>query len=183
MSTVKKVILAIAAVIVLAIVGLLIAAAFQPDEYRVERSREIAASPEAIHAQISDLERWAEWNPWGELDPEQKLTFSDPPAGAGAWYEWKGNEDVGEGRMEITEVTPTQVSYQLEFIEPFASEAEVYMILEPGEGGESTKVTWAMAGENDFMSKVFAVFADMDAMIGADFEKGLKKLEVAAQGG
>lgn len=182
MSTAKKVILGVVALLVLAIVGLLVAAALQPDDYRVERSREIAASPGAIHEQVSDLERWAEWNPWAELDPKQELSFSDPPSGAGAWYEWKGNEDVGEGRMEITEVTPTQVSYHLEFVEPFASEAEVYMILEPAEGGESTKVTWAMAGDNDFVSKIFGLFFDMDEAIGADFEKGLKKLDAAAQG-
>ncbi|MFN7135198.1 MAG: DnaJ domain-containing protein, partial [Myxococcales bacterium] len=38
--------------------------------------------------------------------------------------------------------------------------------------GEGTRVTWSMTGENNFVSKVFGCFVDMDAMIGKDFEKG-----------
>jgi hypothetical protein len=34
-----------------------------------------------------------------------------------------------------------------------------------------------MAGDTMFMSKVFGIFMDMDAMIGADFEKGLAALK------
>ena len=40
----------------------------------------------------------------------------------------------------------------------------------------STEVTWSMDGQNDFMAKLVGVFLDFDAMIGADFEKGLENL-------
>ena len=136
------------------------AAAMQPDSFRVERSRELAASAEQIRPQLTDLERWAEWNPWADLDPNQQTTFSDPASGEGAWYRWEGNDDVGKGKMEIASVTDGAVRYHLEFIEPFASESEVEIQLEPQ--GERTRVVWIMSGDNDFMGKLFSLFMDMD---------------------
>jgi len=177
----KKIGLGCLGVGVVAIAALLIAAAMQPDSFRVERSREIAASPEAVRAQLADLERWAEWNPWAELDPDMHTTFSDPPSGVGAWYEWQGNDDVGSGRMEITEVTGERVVYDLQFVEPFESRSDVILELQPQ--GEGTRVTWIMEGDNDFVSKMFAVFMDMEEMIGKDFDKGLANLEEAASRG
>jgi hypothetical protein len=37
-----------------------------------------------------------------------------------------------------------------------------------------------MSGENDFVGKLFAVFMDMDKMVGPDFEKGLGALKAQA---
>ena len=166
---------------VLAIVALLVAAAMQPDSFRVERSRDIAAAPEAVRAQLTDLERWAAWNPWAELDPNMQLTYSEPASGVGAWYEWQGNDDVGRGRMEITEVSDERVVYNLQFVEPFESQSDVILELQPQ--GDGTRVSWIMEGENDFVSKMFAVFMDMEEMIGKDFDKGLANLERAASRG
>jgi hypothetical protein len=36
-----------------------------------------------------------------------------------------------------------------------------------------------MTGRNNFMSKAFDVFMNMDKMVGADFEKGLEALDTA----
>ena len=177
----KKIALGILAALGLAVAGLLVAAAMQPDSFRVERSRELAASAEQIRPQLTDLERWAGWNPWADLDPNQQTTFSDPASGEGAWYRWEGNDDVGKGKMEIASVTDGAVRYHLEFIEPFASESEVEIQLEPQ--GERTRVVWIMSGDNDFMGKLFSLFMDMDEMIGADFERGLERLEGAATAG
>lgn len=171
----KKIGLGVLAVLVLAIGGVLIAAAMQPDVMRVERERKIAASADEIHPQLTDLRRWVEWNPWAERDPNMKITFSEQPSGQGAWYEWDGNDDVGKGKMTIAEVSPTAVRYRLEFIEPFASEADVELTLEPKNG--RTTVLWTMQSDNDFMGKIFGVFMDMESMVGKDFEKGLANLE------
>ena len=50
-----------------------------------------------------------------------------------------------------------------------------------GEG--RTEVTWTIEGELGFPGKVMDVLMGMDAMLGADFERGLAKLErlLAAQ--
>ncbi|MCR9164280.1 MAG: SRPBCC family protein [Nannocystaceae bacterium] len=170
----KKVLLGLVGLFVAVIVGVLVMASMQPDISHVERSAVIEASPEAIMPHLTDMKRWVEWSPWAERDPNVKWTFSDPAEGKGAWYEWEGNEDVGKGRMEVTAVEDDAVSYDLQFIEPFESEATV--TLRVGEQDAGTQVTWEMDSENAFMSKVFMVFMDFDAMLGADFEQGLGNL-------
>ena len=72
-----------------------------------------------------------------------------------------------------------RIGYRLEFIEPFASTANSGFTLQ--EEGGKTHVTWFMEGDTMFMSKVFGIFMDMDAMIGADFEKGLAQLATVAE--
>lgn len=170
----KKILLGVFGFLALSLAGLLVAAVFQPDVTHVERSRVIRAASETIMPQLTDMKRWVEWSPWSAIDPNTTWTFSDPTSGKGAWYTWEGNDEVGKGRMEVTDVTADSVSYDLQFIEPFASEADVTMTLTPA--AEGTKVVWSMDSENTFPSKVFMVFADFDAMIGGDFEKGLANL-------
>lgn len=177
----KKIALGLLAALVLAVGGLMIAAGMQPDTFRVERSREMAASPDQIRPHLTDLREWAEWNPWRELDPDQRNTFSDPASGVGAHYSWEGNDDVGKGRMEITAITDSAVRYRLSFLEPFESTSDVEIALEPR--GERTRVVWSISGENDFVSKIFGLFVDMESMVGGDFERGLVALERAATSG
>jgi hypothetical protein len=178
---VKKILLGLVGAIVLAILAVSVAAMMQPDTYHVERSRTIMVAPSAVLPHLSDLREWSEWNPWDELDPSMHKTYSDPSSGDGAWYEWQGNDDVGKGKMTITRVGEDGVGYHLEFMEPFASEADIEIALRPE--GNGTHVVWSMDGKNDFMGKLFGLFMDMDAMIGSDFEKGLEKLDRAATSG
>jgi len=164
----------VAGVLALAILGVVVAALMQPETYRVERSRVVDAPPELVHAWIDDFSKWPEWSPWEERDPHIRRNFSNPPSGRGASYRWNGNDDVGQGEMTITQSSPSRIDIRLEFIEPFASVAMIHFALAPS--GVGTRVTWSMEGTNNFVGKVFAVFMDMDALIGADFEKGLAKL-------
>src|SRR5947208_11820724 len=98
-----------------------------------------------------------------------KRTYDGPARGVGAGYAWRGNDKVGEGRMTITEAAaPTAVSYRLEFIKPFASVASTSFTLRP-EGDHAVTATWAMAGNNNLIGKIFGVFMNMDKMIGDDF--------------
>ena len=170
----KKILLGVFGFFALVIGGVVVAALFQPDVTHVERSRVMRATPDTVMPQLTDMKLWVQWSPWAERDPNVRWTFSDPAAGKGAWYEWEGNEDVGRGRMEITAVEADSVRYALTFIEPFESKAEVVFTV--GAEGDGTKVTWAMDSNNGFASKMFMVFADFDAMLGADFELGLKYL-------
>src|SRR5215475_5265322 len=41
--------------------------------------------------------------------------------------------------------------------------------------------TYAWSGNDNFVGKAFALFADMDAMIGKDFEKGLASMRSEAE--
>ena len=109
-----------------------------------------------------------------------KTTYSGTAAGTGAIYAWSGNDQVGEGRMTITESQPSErVGIHLEFLKPFASTSETLFAFQPQ--GDAVKVTWTMKGENNFFAKAFGLFMNMDKMIGGDFEKGLAQLKTLAE--
>jgi len=173
--SVKKILLGVVAAVGVVVVGVLIVAATRPDVIHVERSLTIAAAPAAIYPELVDLKRFVVWSPWSGIDPAQKTEISDPSAGVGARYAWAGNADVGVGYMAITSVEPdTNVVMRLVFTSPWQSEADVGFYLAPA--GEGTSVRWTYDQRAGFSDKVFGLFMDMDTMLGADFEKGLRNL-------
>jgi len=174
----RKVLVGLAALIVV----LLVVIATRPGNYRVERSTRIAAPPDVVFGLVNDFHAWDRWSPWAKLDPSMKLEIGGTSSGAGtgATYHWIGNDKVGEGKMLITDSRPGQkVDIRLEFLKPMAQVAQTEFTFRPEGGG--TQVNWAMSGDNNFMGKAFSLFADMDAMIGKDFEKGLGGMRGAAE--
>ena len=169
-----------AVIVVLAIAGVLGSAALQPDSFSVRRAASIKAPPERIYPLINDFSRWGAWSPYEKKDPAMKRSFSGPAAGKGAVYAWEGNQDVGQGRMEIADAAaPSRVSLKLDFVKPFEAHNRVNFTLDPK--GEATMVTWAMEGPMPFVSKVICLFVDMDRMVGSDFEAGLASLKAIAE--
>jgi hypothetical protein len=169
----------IAMVVVLAL--FLAYAATRPDTYTVERAAVIEAPATVVFDQLDDFQSWAAWSPWDKLDPHMTKTFEGPESGVGAAYGWQGNDQVGKGRMTIVESSPPRsIAYELEFIEPFAAMAATRFELDEQDDGAS-RATWRMDGTNNFMSKVFGIFMDMDAAIGADFERGLASLKTVSE--
>jgi len=148
----------------------------QPGQFRIERSVLVDATPEKVFAQVNDFHNWDAWSPWAKLDPAAKNTFEGPPAGVGAIFRWAGNNEVGEGSMTIIESTPVElVRIKLEFIKPFEDQSTAEFKFVPQEG--QTEVTWSMFGENNFISKAFCMFMDMEEMLGGQFEQGLAQLK------
>lgn len=167
-------------VLVLAVAGLLVYAAMQPDTFCIQRGTTIDAPPERIYPHIADFRRWDAWSPWEKKDLAMKRTFSGADSGAGAAYAWEGNKNVGSGKMEITEATaPGKVVIRLDFLKPFESTSTAEFTLKP-QGG-STTVIWAMYGKSKFLPKVMCVFMPMDRMVGPDFEAGLASLKAVAE--
>jgi len=177
---VKKVILGVVGALGAAVLGVLGVAAAQPDVVHVARSVEVAALPGDVYPLISDLTQFVTWSPWSGLDPNQVVSFSTPAAGVGAWYTWKGNDQVGEGKMTVVEdVSSEKVLHKLEFFAPWTALAQAGFVVAPAAGG--SKVTWTYDAAADLPSKVMGLMMDMDQMLGADFEKGLAALKVKAE--
>jgi uncharacterized protein YndB with AHSA1/START domain len=167
-------------VVVLLIGGLLGFAATRPDTFRVERSASINAPPEKIFALIQDFHNWPSWSPWEKLDPAMKKTHSGSEQGTGAAYAWEGNNDVGQGHMEITDATsPSKVVIKLDFLKPFEAHNMAEFTLEAK--GAATTVIWAMHGPNPYLAKVMQLFCSMDSMVGKYFEAGLANLKAQAE--
>jgi len=172
-----KILLVLAAIIAV----VLIIAAFQPADFQVVRSTTIAASPEALFAEVNDLHRWPAWSPYEKLDPAMKRTFEGAPAGVGAGYAWDGNKEVGTGRMAIVESRPAElIRLKLEFFKPMAGVCEAEFNFKP-EGGGRTTVTWSMTGTNNYLAKIFCLFMNMDKMVGGQFAQGLADLKTLAE--
>ena len=168
------------AVVLLLVTGLLIYAATKPDSFRIERSTTIKAPPEKVFALINDFHQWEAWSPWEKIDPALKRTYSGPPSGAGAVYEWAGNREIGQGRMEIVESTAlSKVSLKLDFVTPF--EAHNFVDFTLTQQGDSTKVTQAMYGPSPYISKLMTIFFSMEKMVGSKYEEGLADLKKLAE--
>ncbi|MEQ1834198.1 MAG: SRPBCC family protein [Candidatus Eisenbacteria bacterium] len=177
----KKVALTLFLLITAAVIAILAIAGTRPATYHVERSAQLSASPEVVFGLINDFNRFPEWSPWQDIDPKVVTKVEGGGVGVGATYYWVGNNDVGEGRMTITESTPSShVAEKLEFLKPFAATCEVHFRIVPQADG--SHVTWAMDGTNNYMAKVMSLFMNMDSMIGKDFEKGLGRLKSLAEG-
>ena len=169
---IKKILLVLAALV--AIFAAFVAT--RPAAYEVERSIVIQAPADQVFARAVDLRKWATWSPWSKLDPKMTVEYSGPEVGVGSVYHWKGNDKVGEGRMTITGAVPdSSIQVKLEFLKPWEQTSLTEFTFAPDPGG--TRVTWSMSGQHDFVGKLFAVFMDMDGMVGPDFEKGLKALK------
>jgi hypothetical protein len=175
--TLVRILIGLAVVIVVFV----IIVATRPSEYRVTRSLAIAAPPEAIFTHVNEPRKWEAWNPWGKLDPNMKLTYDGPAAGVGASYSWVGNNDVGEGKMTITESHPNdRIQFKLEFFKPMAGVCDTLFTFKPQ--GQQTDVTWSMSGKNNFIAKALCLFMSMDKMIGGQFEKGLASMKSIVEG-
>ncbi len=74
---------------------------------------------------------------------------------------------------------PNRLDIKLEFVKPFKSESETTFLVEPRDDGST--VTWRMAGNHNWMSRIMGIFKSMDAMVGPDFEKGLAKLKKVSE--
>ncbi len=169
----------ISLVIGVLIAAVLIFAATRPDTFRVQRAASIKAPPEKIAEVLSDFHGWQAWSPWEKLDPAMKRSYSGAAKGKGAVYAWAGNKDVGEGRMEITETTPTRIAMDLDFVKPFAAHNKVVFTLAPK--GDATEVSWDMQGPLPYVAKLVHLFLDMDGMVGKQFETGLANLKAVAE--
>ena len=174
-----KILAIVAVVLAVVVVGVLIYAATKPDSFAVRRTATAKAPPDRIFALINDLHGWGAWSPYEKKDPAMKRAYAGPAAGKGAAYEWDGNKEVGRGRMEILEVTPSKVVIKLDFITPFEAHNIAEFTARPQ--GDNTNVTWAMYGPSPFIAKVMQTVINMDRMVGKDFEAGLQNLKAVAE--
>lgn len=169
------------AIALVVLVGAVLAfVATRPDSFRVERSITIQSTPDKIFALINNFHQWEAWSPWEKIDPQISRTYSGAPQGAGAVYGWSGNKNIGQGRMEIVESTPSsKIVIKLDFVTPFEAHNTVEFTLTPQ--GSATQVTQAMFGPSPFVSKLMGLFFSMDKMVGDKYEEGLLTLKMMAE--
>jgi hypothetical protein len=176
------ILLIVVVIVLVVIVGVLGLASTRPSVFRLARSAQIKAPPEAIYPHVADFHRWLGWSPWEGIDADLKRTYSGAASGVGAVYGWEGKK-TGVGRMEIIDAaSPRHVGIKLDFIKPMPAHNVCEFTFEPTGQEGVTAVTWSMHGPAPLMTKVFHLFMDMDKMLGPLFEQGLARLKAIAEG-
>jgi len=141
----------------------------------VKRSLEINAPVDKVYALVNDFSKWSDWSPWLIMEPGAQVTLSDD----NKYYEWQGNR-VGEGNMKILdEQENVSVDYDLNFLKPWKSHADVRFELESK--GDNTHVTWYMDSGLPFF--LFWMKKAMEAYVGMDYVRGLYMLKDLAEKG
>ena len=156
------------------LVGLvLIVSAFLPGSVVVSRTRVMPISKETAFEKVTVLQTWKKWMTWAKLDTAAVYTYSgEPAAGKGAWYTWKGNDKMGEGKMTITEVFGTDSVYMDLVFADYDPTPVVFKFFEKDKG---TEVFWSMKMEFPFYLRIMGLF--VDGMMAPDFEGGLEGIE------
>jgi hypothetical protein len=159
------------------VAAIFIAGLFLPGHVEIQRVVKINASRARLHPLLNDLERWREWNTWGDSDGPIVLQYSDLSSGVGAWHSWRSDES-GAGRIEITASDPTKgVWYDMTFdLDPDPMKGALRYLPE-GEsaGGEALELEWSLRGE--LSGPLERALGPVIAWrVGADFDKNLATL-------
>jgi len=142
-------------------------------QFQVQRSVQIAASPEEVFDKVSDFNHWTTWSPWLLADPNAQVTVTNNADDVGALYAWSG-EVVGAGEIEHKRLDrPHQIEDELRFAKPMRSVSKVVFQLQPV--GSHTQLTWRMDGALPWF--MFWMRPMMETLIGMDYARGLAMLK------
>jgi carbon monoxide dehydrogenase subunit G len=159
---------------VLLIVGLAL-----PGAWRTERSIRIDAEPDTVFALVADFQHWQDWYIAFEHDPAMNTTYSDPPHGTGAFFDWSGNAMVGRGRLAFEKVTPPRsIDLRIDMNDGrFIATGGI--VFAEAEGG--TRVAWHLGG--DLGKDPFARInrSMLQNAVGGTLQANLDKLKAAAE--
>ena len=146
------ILLTVLAILIVAVLAVLSLAAMRPSTFTVRRVTTIKTPPAPIFALINDFRAWPTWSPYEHKDLGMQRRLSGAEAGPGAIYEWSGDKNVGQGRMEIIQSTaPATVVIKLDFMKPFEAHNRATFTMAPQ--GDRTEVTWAMDGTALFIGR------------------------------
>ncbi|UTW68279.1 SRPBCC family protein [bacterium SCSIO 12643] len=173
MVMLKKIILAIVAIVAL----VLIVAAIVPSEYSVKREVVIQRSNQEVFDYIKYLKNQDNFSTWAQKDPNMEKTFTGEDGKVGFTSHWNSEvEDVGEGEQEIMKIEDgKRIDFQLRFIKPFEATDMAYMTTE--DMGGQTKVVWGFDGNMPYPSNLMLLFMDFEQMLGPELQTGLNNLK------
>ncbi|HMG67462.1 MAG TPA: SRPBCC family protein [Chitinophagaceae bacterium] len=156
------------------VVAILVVAAFMASRYNVEKVAIINKPVAEVMNKIGDLNYYASWNPWQQMDPLATKTITGAPKTPGHRYEWHGKK-VGTGSLTVKSVDDTHISFDLEFLKPWKSHAQDKWSFEKARDNE-TRVTWHNSGDLPWpMARLMGPIINKN--LNHQFEKGLINLK------
>ena len=164
--------------IVLGVIALfLLVAALAGTRWHYEQSILIQAPIDKVWRQISTLRAINQWNPWMEMDPQLKTTYTDKDGTPGAGFSWDSPvKNVGAGSQTILKVSDhSEVATRVDFFRPFKGTGLANFRAAPENA--ATRVTWSMKSSLPYPMNIIKVFGVMRKNMSRDFTKGLNKLK------
>lgn len=151
-------------------------------DYHVEKSVVIPADSEIVYNEVNELENWENWDPWAEENRDIIREYDENTRGEGAAYTWK-NGQHGDGNIIITNTKPfSEINQQAVFESSFStSTSDMYWRF--NEKGDSTKVTWGIKGNQNFMEKLANSLKSepFPENLNPQLENGLEQLKAAVK--
>lgn len=146
-----------------------------PKEVTVSRDITINAPIDRVFAQVNDLRNWEQWSPWKRMDPMMEMTYSNPPIGEGAFYNWVSNDKrLGSGKMTLAKVTNNEEIVTALHNEDWGDATSTFKF---GHKGKDVLVTWSMTNNVGSMpwSRYFGMI--MRGEMKKQFDKGLEGIK------
>jgi len=158
--------------IVVIIIGILaIIPLALPKHCHIERSIDIACTPEAAYALVLDQSQQKLWSPWVQMDPNTRTSTTG--TGLGSVYEFE-SEKTGKGSSTIVAAeSPKLVKYHLVMIKPMPGQFEAQMQIEPTATG--CHLTWSY--DQDLSYPMRYVGPMMEKMVGGPYQQGVENLK------
>jgi uncharacterized protein YndB with AHSA1/START domain len=175
---IKKIFIALVAIVVLLIAVVAIASFATPTDFKVEREVTINKPKAEVYNYVRMLKNQNDWGPWYKKEPTMKQEFRGTDGTVGFVSYWNGkDEQVGEGEQEIKKLVENErMETELRFKRPFESKADAFLILESA-GENQTKTKWGFSGSMPRPMNVMLLVMDMDKEVGKDFGDGLANLK------
>ena len=174
MKILKKILLWLVIVIVVISIG----AQFLPSDWKVVRSIETKAAPEAIYPEFGTIKNWEHWNSFSLEDPNIKNTYSGPESGVGATVAWESKK-FGNGGATITQAfEPSGIEYDMHF-EAFKEHSTGRILVTPMENG--SRITYSVEGKygRNPAHRIMGLF--VDKFLGEFFERSLANMKRVAE--
>ena len=120
-------------------------------------------------------------SPWTKLDPNAKITFEGPSSSTGTIMNWAGNNEVGEGKMTLTESKLNElVKINVDIVKPMEGSSTTEFAFKPD--GDKTAVTWSMTGHHNFIAKATCLVMNGRRMMFDIMDKGLANMKSVVEG-
>lgn len=174
MKTIKRILLGLAAIIILALVIEL----FTKKEYLIEREIIINKPNVEVFDYVKYLKNQDNYSVWAKMDPNMSKDFRGTDGTVGFVSAWESEkDDVGKGEQEIIKIDDgNRIDYEIRFAEPFEDKGNTYLITE-STGDSTTKVKWGYTGKMKYPMNLMMLFMNMEKMLGPDLEQGLSNLK------
>lgn len=175
MKILKKILIALVVVVILAVViGFLL-----PSAERVERSTVIDAPPPVVFAQVNGHRHFNQWSPYVAVMPDAEYEWSGPDFGVGSTISWTtpGPKAASGSRTIIASAPYERVDVEID--RGRRGPAQATFELEPESGG--TRLTWTFDTDFglDLIGRFFGLFLERE--LGPVLAQGLANVKRIAE--